>query len=91
MDANRDYKNSQLSYNIEAEGYPEGECDFNPSFKMNNKPKIPMSYYFPEGQATPGNNYNMLYKTSNMNMGIPYEEERYGNIMGYKNMMVIYF
>ncbi len=92
MDANRDFKNSQLSYNVETDGYyPEGESDFNPSFQMNNKPKIPMSYYFPEGQGTPGNNYNMLYKTSNMNMGMPYEEEGHSNIMGYKNMMVYNF
>jgi hypothetical protein len=94
MDANRDFMNNQLSFNREADGsYPEVNGEFNHSFKMNNKPKIPMSYYFSEGQSSGGPNYNILNKKQNSNMGLQYEptEEAIEQMMGYKNMMVGFF
>jgi hypothetical protein len=92
MDANREFINSQLSFNTLADGsFPEVEGDFKHSIKMNNKPKIPMSYYFSESQSSCGPNYNILNQNQNSNIGVNYEanEQKFEPLIGYKNMMVL--
>jgi hypothetical protein len=60
MDNNLEYKNLQVNMNqntrnenIEghlSNNYAQEEAEYNPQYKMNNKPKIPMSYYFSQGE-----------------------------------------
>ena len=54
MDPNMDYNNYRKGTNqnqkvlqANLNSY-EGDTDYNTSYRLNNKPKIPMSYYFPE-------------------------------------------
>ena len=89
MDSNIEYKNLQFNINKRneflenqrIENFPQEENQFNRQYVTNNKPKIPMSYYFPESHDA-----NFKINKKQFNEGY-HMEDRYNNSLGMVNFI----